>query len=984
MNGRRNRRRVLAIAAVVGLGTLGLVGRAVLPVGSTSDHPGIEEHDDPDMPRFIEGRVDETQYLKARMAHEALLLGSGEVPPQARADAVQEQHAEQAEQARQAQQQPSAEGSAPSDSVAPATTPWTAVGPSPIPNGQIVGSGPVSGRVSAIAIDPTNPSIVYLGAAQGGVFRTLDAGAHWTPIFDSAQTSAIGAITIAPSDHTKVYIGTGESSGSADSYGGVGLYRVDNATTTANLVGPINPTGASQIATGAFTGRGISQILVHPTDPATVFVTTTTGNQGLGGDNTFGGTLPPLSPKGLFRSTNATASLASISFTKLLVTGEGSVDPDTTGNDGIYDMTFAPGDPTTIIAGVNGATAGGLYRLTNVLATDPTTVTSTRTLTVNNTFRFSFSAVSPGGVSTIYAGTPESSGTLRRSNDNGVSWSSPIAGATGFCGGQCFYDLVVAADPTNANIIYVGGSANTNGAAILKKSTDGATFSDASTGLHADTHAIQIAPSPNNATVYTGNDGGVWKSTNSGLAWSDLNSTDLNTTQFQSISVHPTDPKFTIGGTQDNGTQYQNPTGTWTRADFGDGGFSAIDQGAADTTNVTMYHTYFNQKNNLIGFGRVTTVANATDNGWQFFGCGSGTANGINCGDDVQFYAPLVLGPGTPNTVYFGTNKLYRSTNQGLTMNAVSQVFQAGVAVSAIAVSPLNDSVRVVGLKNGKVFATGTGANPMTDVSAGLPTGHYVARIALDPHNVNTAYVALGGYFGGSSSHVWKTTNLTSGSPTWTNASTGIPDVPVNGLVVDPSDSKRVYAGTDIGAYFSSDSGATWAPLGTGLPVVAIFDMAVAKPATGSQVLRIATHGRGIWELPLPTTPGVYESPSPVTPGLSINVSWAGIGTPTSQDWIGVFANPGTADTGTRVAWRFTNGAATGSLPIKIPTGTPAGTTYELRLFSNNAFTKLATSAPFTVAAPTLSATPSPVNPGLSLTATWSGISSPTSQDWIA
>src|SRR5581483_9763784 len=130
--------------------------------------------------------------------------------------------------------------------------------------------------------------------------------------------------------------------------------------------------------------------------------------------------------------------------------------------------------------------------------------------------------------------------------------------------------------------------------------------------------------------------------------------------------------------------------------------------------------------------------------------------------------------------------------------------------------------------------------------------------------------------------------------------------------------------------------------------------------------------------------PTLSESPSPVNPGLSMTASWSGISSPTSQDWIAVFASSGVADTGTRVAWRFTNGAASGSLSLKMPTGTAAGTTYELRLFSNNSFTKLATSAPFSVATPTLTESPSPVSRGSALTATWSGISSPTSQDWIA
>ena len=129
--------------------------------------------------------------------------------------------------------------------------------------------------------------------------------------------------------------------------------------------------------------------------------------------------------------------------------------------------------------------------------------------------------------------------------------------------------------------------------------------------LHVDSHAIAIAPSSPNV-VYTGNDGGVWKSTDGGHTWQDINTFGFLATQFQSVSVHPTDPQFTIGGTQDNGTIFRKPDGSFTRADFGDGGYALIDQSATDTEHVTMYHTYFNQTGNLIGFARVLSASCAT------------------------------------------------------------------------------------------------------------------------------------------------------------------------------------------------------------------------------------------------------------------------------------------------------------------------------------------------------------------------------------
>src|SRR5882724_1913291 len=155
---------------------------------------------------------------------------------------------------------------------------WTPIGPLTLPNGVGSNSGPTSGRVTAIAIDPTNSQKVYLGTAQGGVWRSLDGGTTWTAIFDTAQSLSVGALALAPSDPTKLYVGTGEPNNSGDSFFGVGVYRIDNVDTSPILVGPINPsitTGTTTALTyNCFSGRSISKILVHPTDPATIFVST--------------------------------------------------------------------------------------------------------------------------------------------------------------------------------------------------------------------------------------------------------------------------------------------------------------------------------------------------------------------------------------------------------------------------------------------------------------------------------------------------------------------------------------------------------------------------------------------------------------------------------------------------------------------------------------------------------------------------------------
>jgi len=153
---------------------------------------------------------------------------------------------------------------------------WTPIGPFSIANGQSLQnnvSTAVSGRVTAVVVDPIDPNNVYLGTAQGGVWRSLNAGTTWEAIFDSADSLAIGALALAPSDRTKLYVGTGEFNACADCFFGAGLYRIDTVNTTPSLVGPINPLQTVGDRTyNVFNGRGITKIVVDPTNAGTIFV----------------------------------------------------------------------------------------------------------------------------------------------------------------------------------------------------------------------------------------------------------------------------------------------------------------------------------------------------------------------------------------------------------------------------------------------------------------------------------------------------------------------------------------------------------------------------------------------------------------------------------------------------------------------------------------------------------------------------------------
>ena len=226
-----------------------------LDIGGFSAQQKQVKRIDPDIPNFLQNEkanYSKEDFLRMRSRGVALKRGiKNDQPfdPAIRTEAVNKMKRQEDDLRQQA----------PSAIRDQFLASWTPIGPAPIPNGQVpVGPAtPVSGRVTAIAIPPTNPNIVYVGAAQGGIYRSTDGGTNWTPIFDSAQSIAIGALALAPTSPDTLYVGTGEPNFSIDSFFGVGVYRIDNASTTATLNGPF---GGAQ-----FSGRSISEIIVHPT-----------------------------------------------------------------------------------------------------------------------------------------------------------------------------------------------------------------------------------------------------------------------------------------------------------------------------------------------------------------------------------------------------------------------------------------------------------------------------------------------------------------------------------------------------------------------------------------------------------------------------------------------------------------------------------------------------------------------------------------------
>jgi len=694
---------------------------------------------------------------------------------------------------------------APAGVPAPLETAWTPLGPDHLVS---VEGTSVSGRVNAIAVDPTDSNTIYVGAAQGGVWKTNDAGATWVPLTDTQCSLAMGSIAIDPVDPNIIYAGTGEQNFSLDSYYGCGVLRsTDRGTTWTQLGASVFDINNTTEGTG---GATISRIRV---DPLTAGSTTST-------------TLYVTSDLGVYRSLDSGQSWTPTPLLAGVAT----------------DLVMDPSNPTVLYASLGNPFAdarNGVYKSSNGGASWTKLTGGFPTGEVGRV-NLAISASSP---TTLYASVQNDFGGsgvdgsllgIFKTTNGGTSWTQ-VTGSGASCDTQCWYDMVIAVDPNDSNVVYFGG-------VELYKSIDGGNnFSNIRPSLvHVDQHALAFDPR-NASVVYAGNDGGVFKSTNGGASWSSLN-TNLAITQFYpGVSLHPTDANYILGGTQDNGTLRFTGSSVWQEISLGgDGGFTAIDF----VSPSTIYHEFQWDNTSFSGPRR------SDDGGTSF----AQKNSGIDLSDRAAFVPPYVMDPSNSQKLCFGTFKLYKTTNRGdsWTVLAGGVDLTKGGVISTIAVAPSNPQVIYVGASDGNVVVTTNGGSTFTTVISGLPN-RSVQAIAVHPTSASTAYVVFSGF---GSGHVFTTTNT---GASWTNISANLPDVPVNAILLDPGAPSNIYIGTDLGVFRSTDAGGSWSSLNTGLPNVAVFDLAFRS---GTNVLVAATHGRGVFKMPVTGTPVLSVTPT--------------------------------------------------------------------------------------------------------------------------
>ncbi len=726
----------------------------------------------------------------------------------------------------------------------PAVGHWENIGPAPSLGFQVRGAfaadlipRPVSGRTSAVAVNPRNDRNWLIGAAQGGLWETPNAGATWIPRTDGEISQAIGAIAFAPGNPQTIYAGTGEGSLVAFCYSGQGVLKSTNGGATWTLLGQ-----------SSFAGNAITAIRVNPTNPDVVLATSTRGVMG----RVF--SFPTSPPRGLFKSTDGGVSWAlkqegfasdlevaptdfgrqyagfgdSIALpsngiyrsfdggnTWSLVTGPWSLPPLSTRGAGRVEIAIAPSDPNVVYVSIQDTfdtpsqstdgTLLGLFKSTNAWDPTPTWVQI-------------------------------SMGTADNNTGFGHCGWDPIFGRVQFC----WYAHDVIVDPTNANTIYAGG------VALWK--FDGASWTEVSQrstnppgAIHVDQQAFAWAGS----RLIVGNDGGVWSTTDGGATW-DNHNTNLSTVQFYDGAIHPTNPDFAIGGNQDNGMAKWAGRPEWTMFFGADGAAANFSSSQPDI------HWAFSHQGLRV---RRTRDAGATS---------IPATRGINF-SSAPFIGRLEKCPANENVFLTGGRFLFR-TNEFFTapdapppgqviggpqwfFNGLT--FPVGVSIEALAFFPGETTCTkyAVGGFDGRLRITLSGGPPwfILDSLNEVPN-RPVTDIAFHPADPNVIYVTLSGFdeaTPGQPGHLFRSTKALGGpaAEDWINIGPPV-NVPFNTIAVDPANPNRLFLGTDVGVFVSTDGGATWAQFSpqSGLPNVAVYDIEI-NPVTNRVVA--FTHGRG-------------------------------------------------------------------------------------------------------------------------------------------
>ena len=693
------------------------------------------------------------------------------------------------------QRGPLDDGAMVSESASADAPTWRNIGP--MPTTSAYGSV-TSGRINAIAVAPNNPNLVLVGSSSGGIWRSTDGGQTFAPVTDSQVDFAVGALAFAPSNPSIVYAAMGDPSSGGNGtnifFSSGVLKSTDGGQTWARINNQTLPPGAS------------SRIVVNATNPDRVYL-----------------------------AQRLTAPRSG--FPGLYVSSDGGINWQHTLVGEARDLIAHPTDASILFAAMAQVLpdgAAGIYKSTDGGSSWKQIYTApyfSGDISFAANIRVAISPANPNRIYTYNGGLINLKFSLRVevSDDGGQTWTN-LGGDGVIDEGQFGYNNYLFVDPTNADTVYVGTR-------VVHKSIDGGRtwttltpISDNQT--HPDQHFLTFAPN-NGQTVYIANDGGLFRSTDGGQHFQQLNNT-LSLTQFYTLALHQTNSARSYGGTQDNGVQRrENNSALWKDLNGGDGGPVVI-----NPLNPSQIFT------SILFAG----IYRLSDNGNQFdkdvF-----PKDLVQNGDSYNSLDGAFVGNGVDSRLYLGTKRLLISTDLGETWVAPAgsqKLIKNEIDyVAVIGISQVDLNVIYTGSSQGLVMASNDGGKTFHDITAGLPN-RAITSIRPDPIDVNTVYLTVSGFQAG---HVFKSINQ---GQTWLDISGNLPDTPVSDFALDPADLRVLYIGTDIGVFRSSNGGQSWVSFSNGLPPTLITALATNKVGA----VQLATYGRGMYELarPIDTT----------------------------------------------------------------------------------------------------------------------------------
>jgi photosystem II stability/assembly factor-like uncharacterized protein len=699
---------------------------------------------------------------------------------------------------------------------------WAPIGPSPMQES----SSQDNGLCTVIAVDPVNSSVLYLGAAQGGLWRSADGGNTWTPLFDQQPALGIGeptGIAIDPNNPTTIYAGTSGRVGSAEPdvvlQPSAGLFKSTDGGASWVQLGSGYPAWNSGNG-WQFFSQWINVIIVDPANSVLYLATaagvytspdggqTWTAASGISGD---------VRSLQLDLSTPANA--------RILYAGVAGV--------GVFTSTDSGGSFSQILSATTPAVAaalgasGSFTRVVVALAppTSPPDVNGVQVIYVT--------------LAAAYGSSPDPIGLFISTNQGSTWTQQPATGFSGTTYGG--YALHMAVDPASPgdgvhDIIYAGCISQ------FKSTNAGNSFSGLSVG-HADTHTWTLVPQPTGTIVYCGSDGGIDVSNNGGATFNSLNGGGLQTGLFYNMAIKPDNTaSVTAGALQDNAieTTAGVPAPEW-QATYGGDGWDVAYDGSSPPV---LYSTSGGPATNIVG-------SNTDGQTWTI----SATPPWTSADTGGFFLTPLAADPSASGVLYAsGLQNLWQLPPGG-SWRIIAALGNSG----NIDVAPTNSN-NVVIAPGSQVWVTTNALAPtvgppsgvtFTNITRNLPARN-IARAVFDPVDPNVIYAVVNGLDSGSGQNVYRTTVS---ATSWTNISPNL-DLPCGAIAVDGTTTPTtLYVGTDFGVIRSVDGGNSWSVLDDiHFPKVPVYELAFNAKAG---VLRAATYGRGVFEFVTPAGPAI-------------------------------------------------------------------------------------------------------------------------------